>query len=309
MEGRSIQELKRLDLPQLKIGNYVFMAELEDPDEFYKEKAKDELRETPEVAEQALKDFRALLKGEPNLIVPEDDEFFVRFLRPCKWYPKSSFELMKRYYQFKMKNPRYSQDLLPNNEKKVLSSDVLLPLPGRTIDNCRVLLINCGKKWNPKVIHVNEIFRTVMLVLEAATVEPRTQIAGVHVILDMAGLTLSHVTQFSPSFAAAVTEWVQRCLPCRLKGIHIVNQPYIFNMVFAFFKPFLLEKTRKRIYFHGTNRSSLIAVLGTKILPQAFGGELELPEELLGSKLYEYFHWFEREFEAANRHGYVKSAE
>ncbi|CAL7944009.1 unnamed protein product [Xylocopa violacea] len=309
MEGRSVQDLKRLDLPELKIGKYVFRAELDEPDEFYLEKAKNELRETPEVVEQALKDFRALLKGEPNLIVPDDDEFFIKFLRPCKWYPKSSFELMKRFYQYRTKYPRYCDNLVPSNEKKVLSSDLLIPIPERTIDSCRILQINCGKLWNPKTIHVNEILRSVMLALEAATAEPRTQIAGVHVILNMDGLTLSHVTQFGPSIAAAITEWVQRCLPCRLKGIHVINQPYIFNMVFAFFKPFLLEKTRKRIYFHGTNRSTLISALGKKCVPTAFGGELDMPDELIGPNIYEYFHWFEKEFEASNKYGYVKSVE
>ncbi|XP_076764500.1 alpha-tocopherol transfer protein-like [Xylocopa sonorina] len=309
MEERSIRDLRRLDLPQLKMGKYVFRAELEEPDESYREKAKNELRETPEVVEQALKEFRALLKGEPNLIVPDDDQFYAKFLRPCKWYPKSSFELMKRYYQYKLKNPRYCQNLLPSSEEKVLSSDILIPLPERSIDNCRILQINCGKLWNTKIINVNEIFRAIILVLEASTAEPKTQIAGVHVILNMEGLTLAQVTQFGPSFAASVTEWVQRCLPCRLKGIHIINQPYIFNMVFAIFKPFLVEKIRKRILFHGTNRSSLIAALGSNAVPIAFGGELEFPDELIGPKIYEYFHWFEQDFEANSKHGYVKCAE
>lgn len=56
----------------------------------------------------------------------------------------------------------------------------------------------------------------------------------------MAGFSLSHATHITPSFAAAMTEWIQRSLPCRIKGIHIVNQPFIFKMVYAIFKPFLL---------------------------------------------------------------------
>lgn len=64
----------------------------------------------------------------------------------------------------------------------------------------------------------------------------------------MDGLTLNHVTHITPSFAASVTDWVQRCLPCRLKGIHIVNQPFIFNMVYAIFKPFLLVRASTIIY-------------------------------------------------------------
>ena len=64
------------------------------------------------------------------------------------------------------------------------------------------------------------------------------KVSGAHLIIDMDGLPLSHVTHFTPSFAAASVEFVQRCVPCRLKGIHIINQPFIFNLVFAFFKPF-----------------------------------------------------------------------
>lgn len=54
---------KSRDLPHLKIGSSTLKAEFDDGGDFYAEKAKNELRETPEAVEQALKDFKAMLKG------------------------------------------------------------------------------------------------------------------------------------------------------------------------------------------------------------------------------------------------------
>lgn len=39
----------------------------------------------------------------------------------------------------------------------------------------------------------------------------------------------------------------QDSVPVRIKGLHIVNQPFVFNMVFSLFKPFLREKLRSRV--------------------------------------------------------------
>lgn len=83
---------------------------------------------------------------------------------------------MKRFYKFKMNNPRYCLNLLPSNEKKVLSSDMVIPLPDRMADGCRVLQVNCGKAWNTKLISIDEIFRSIILSLEAAMAEPKTQV-------------------------------------------------------------------------------------------------------------------------------------
>lgn len=39
--------------------------------------------------------------------------------------------------------------------------------------------------------------------------EPRTQVNGVIVLMDMKGLSFSQVMQFTPSFAKMVVDWIQ----------------------------------------------------------------------------------------------------
>lgn len=58
-----IVSTKSRELPHLKMGSSVLKADFDEGDDFYREKTKNELRETPEVVEQALKDFKAMFKG------------------------------------------------------------------------------------------------------------------------------------------------------------------------------------------------------------------------------------------------------
>lgn len=57
--------------------------------------AEKELRETPEVVQQALAELRELLKNDDTIYFADDDETLIIFLRPCKFYAKSAYELVK----------------------------------------------------------------------------------------------------------------------------------------------------------------------------------------------------------------------
>lgn len=54
--------------------------------------AKNELRETPEVKEAAIKELRELLHADTDINYKDDDEFLVIFLRACHFYPQSALE-------------------------------------------------------------------------------------------------------------------------------------------------------------------------------------------------------------------------
>ena len=63
-------------------------------DEETKKLAEEELRETPEIVEKALEELRELLKNDPTIYFKDDDETLIIFLRPCKFYAKSAYELV-----------------------------------------------------------------------------------------------------------------------------------------------------------------------------------------------------------------------
>jgi len=148
-------------------------------------------------------------------------------------------------------------------------------------------------------------FKGLIIALYLGMIEYKTQIAGTHIILDVEGLSLGHLTYITPSFAMMLVDFVQKCLPTRLKGIHVVNQSFIFNMAFAIFKPFLEEKIRKRIHFHGTNWDSLMVFIGDKrALLKRHGGELDMPEGQYGVMLWQNILSCEPAFEADLHYGY-----
>ncbi|MCH1927441.1 hypothetical protein L6232_21820, partial [Shewanella sp. C31] len=78
--------------------------------------AKNELRETPEVVQEALKKLRELVQNDPTINFRTDDEILTIFLRPCKYYPESALALMKRAADFKDKHTLIA-NLMPDDEK------------------------------------------------------------------------------------------------------------------------------------------------------------------------------------------------
>jgi hypothetical protein len=56
---------------------------------------------------------------------------------------------------------------------------------------------------------LDEVYKGAVIFLEAAIMEPATQVAGAQVIFDMDGLSLQQTWQFSPPFAKRIVDWLQ----------------------------------------------------------------------------------------------------
>ncbi|XP_002052557.2 alpha-tocopherol transfer protein-like [Drosophila novamexicana] len=292
-------------LPYIDLGSAQIRMEKEQAPDWALKKAQDELRELPGIKEQAIKELRELIQNEKYLHLPLDDEYMMMFLRPCHYYPESALKRLKNFYNMKLKYGIACENIVPAKLRNVFEGEILNLLPNRDQHGRRLLVLEAGKKWKPSKVPLPDLFRGIQLTVLGSMVEPFSQICGAVVIIDMEGLPLSHITQFTPSFAAMLLDYVQECICMRLKGVHIVNNSYIFNMLFAIFKPFIREKLRKRIFFHGKDWKSLTTHIDAGALPPKYGGTAtwELPP---GKLLGEFFECYSKDYEQADSYGYTE---
>lgn len=94
--------------------------------------------------------------------------------------------------------------------------------------------------------------------------------------------------------------------PIRIHALHILNQSWVFDAIFAVFKPLLDTNMRNKIFFHGNNYESLHKHIFPHYLPKMYGGvRNELP----------YYKWIEsiikdpKIVEQMNKMGYVVTDE
>lgn len=290
--------------PVLKKADFIVTLELGELSPELQEVARNELRELPEITKPAIDELRSLLKEDEELTCPhQNDAWLVRFLRPTKYYPQSAYTLIKNYYSFKVKHKDLYSGLKPSKEENIFAHNVLYVLPKRDAKGRRILVLELGKNWKHKKVSLDEVFKGAVLFLEAAMMEPTSQVAGAQVIFDMDGLSLQQAWQFTPTFAKRIVDWLQDSVPLRVKGIHIVNQPTIFNMVFALFKPLLREKLRSRIIFHGTDRDSLHSHLNPECLPERLKGTLDV-SMVTGEEWLSVLKQIDSEYEVLGEYGY-----
>ncbi|XP_065164337.1 alpha-tocopherol transfer protein-like [Atheta coriaria] len=291
-------------IPFIQNGPYRLRLDLEELDDVYKKRAEEEIGENDEVLKTCLAKLKSLIDGEKGLHIPRDDVFLMKFLRPCKLDADKAFKKMKSLYKLIYKNPNYMYNITPKVVRDVFTTGIIHFLPYRA-EGTRIMVFEI-EKWDPKVVPLEMISKTIVVGVEIAMKEPKSQLCGVHVILDTKGMNMNHVLACNPWIAKLLMDFIKN-VPLRVKGIHVINQPKIFDIAYAIFKPFIRGRLKREIILHGNDWDTLFEHISPKHLPVRYGGEVDIPN-IPGEMMVEMMQYYEKDFEEHLGYGYHKKS-
>lgn len=164
-----------------------------------------------------------------------------------------------------------------------------------------IFLFKLGS-WDVVETSYIEMHRAAMLCLEHLARDPTTQTLGMVMLFDYADLTTEKILSINVGLIRRGFEYLQDCMPMRLKAMHAVREGTAFDVLFTLIKPFLKKKLTDRFHAYGHSFEGLHKDISPHVLPEEYGGDAPpLDFEGFWSSLEAY----EDDYEDDSNYGYI----
>ncbi|XP_070392715.1 alpha-tocopherol transfer protein-like [Dermacentor albipictus] len=267
------------------------------------EMARRELGETAEVKAKCIGKLRRLLSEESWLECPTDEEFLVKFLRARKYDVEEAFKNIRKYFRVKQETREMFDNLNPYSvpfDSTCRQHRLVTVSRQRDSLGRGVVLLRLGA-WNSRKCSLIDYFRVSLVQVEWLLFQQDVQVRGVVFVLDFKGLSVYHITQYTPYFISKLLYLMQDCYPIRVKALYVIHNPALFDVLFAAAKRFMKPKLLQRVRLLGHDLVKLHSLLPADVIPKEAGGTHEFYDY---DKLEKDLQSKAKFFDEISRYGY-----
>ncbi|ODM96511.1 Retinaldehyde-binding protein 1 [Orchesella cincta] len=212
-----------------------------------------------------------------------DDEFLLRFVRGRKQNVEKAFKTLKNHIYVKDVLYKDLFDRLNANEVKHVLNHPLVthPLKRRDAQGRFVGVFTFGQ-WDTNKITAEEIILTWILQAEALWTDVDIQRNGMVLVSVTRDFGMKHAKYAcNLKLLRLIYHVFLDCYPIRIKGVHYVDNPTLFEFALKLNLSFLSAKLRSRVVsHHSSDWSTLHKYLDPNILPKSLGGNLTAEEAI-----------------------------
>ncbi|XP_050423615.1 clavesin-2-like isoform X2 [Adelges cooleyi] len=230
---------------------------------------------------EALEKLKNILRSEPwgtefaYLTEADKETTLMKFLYARKMNEFKTAELIRNYFQFRKEHKEWFYQMEPYDPQIQMAIQDGFPsvLSNNDRRSRRILFIVCSQ-WNTERYCLLTIYRALLVSLEHLIQDINTQYNGLVIIIDWTNFTVRQTMNISPRLLQIMLQGLQECFPARIKAVHFINQPWFIEGLMSVVKPFLKDKTKRKIIMHGLNLNTLHNYFPKDVLPSELGGEL-----------------------------------
>lgn len=252
----------------------------EDLTEPWKTISRELLNEQDGVREKKIEEFLEKLKADPEVKKWNDPgdvngwesrEHLIRFLRAGNWDENAALAILREHLQSGKLYTSIVRLAVPNKLDKVWAKRLSAVTEYRDVYGRRIFIYRPGA-WNPDEIDVNELFASSYVMFELMANEIKNQIAGVTCVCDLQGFGFKHLRSFGLEQVKCVTSFMSGSFPLWIRRIHVVNAPRLFAVLYNMMQPFMDERMKNNMIFHGSDYTQLHKEVPPFLLTSSMGG-------------------------------------
>ncbi|KAB0797733.1 hypothetical protein PPYR_08726 [Photinus pyralis] len=246
--------------------------------------SEDNLNEASERAKHDIHLIHEWHRKQPHLNFPIDDQLILSFLRCTKFSIERTKQKIDNYYTMRTLVPEIlcNRDPFSAEIQAVLSAGVVLPLPNRDEDGCKIILCNYRSNLNANTMHCSIIVKVICMVLDILLREDDDVVVnGLKTWAECKGCPSEFSKQVTPSFLKKATCVTENGFPFRVQGIYTKNCPALLEFIYNIVKVFFSKKLTNRTFLYSEyNLHQFYTKIPQISLPEEFGGQNGSVKEL-----------------------------